>query len=175
MAEQITNNLQSSVEDSRGLPLSDGQSPALPQGQISPSVEYRRIHNRLDGENDIPSYHQRRHGDYSRPLHGEPMVPDSNLSAPLSQQDITAFQKNPHRTLFVRDLPYHFRDEDLRRWMVSRVDGNEYGVELCRVKYSLKLGKTLQVGFVMLRTEELAQRVFDSIRAAPRCAGRDLR
>ncbi len=103
------------------------------------------------------------------------MVPDSNMSAPLSQQDITAFQKNSHRTLFVRDLPYHFRDEDLRQWMVNMVDGNEYGVELCRVKYSLKLRKTLQVGFVMLRTEELAQRVFESIRATPRCVGRDLR
>ncbi len=169
------NNQPSSAEDSRDLPLSDGSSPARPKEEISPSVEHRHIHNRLDEANDTPRHHHRRHGEYSRPFDGEPMVPDSNMSAPLSQQDITAFQKNSHRTLFVRDLPYHFRDEDLRQWMVNMVDGNDYGVELCRVKYSLKLRKTLQVGFVMLRTEELAQRVFESIRATPRCAGRDLR
>jgi hypothetical protein len=76
--------------------------------------------------------------------------------------------------LFLRNLPFHFRDEHLRQLIVSLVDEGENAVELCRVKYSLNQGKTLQVGIVMLRTEEAAKQVLERISASPRCCGRDI-
>lgn len=103
------------------------------------------------------------------------IVAPSNIGIPVNNSDHTYFKINKERSLFLRNLPFHFRDEHLRQLIVSLADEGENAVELCRVKYSLNQGKTLQVGIVMLRTEEAAKQVLERISASPRCCGRDVR
>ncbi len=101
--------------------------------------------------------------------------PPSNLGVAMGNREHSFFKSNSDRSLFLRDLPFHFRDEHLREFIVSLVAGQENAVELCRVKYSAKHGKTLQVGFVMMRTPEESIQIHNILTANPRCCGRDLR
>lgn len=101
--------------------------------------------------------------------------PPSNLGVAMGNREHSFFKSNSDRSLFLRDLPFHFRDEHLREFIVSLMGGKENTVELCRVKYSAKHGKTLQVGFVMMRTPEESIEIHNVLTANPRCCGRDLR
>lgn len=99
----------------------------------------------------------------------------SNKGDPMNDKDYALFKQNKHRTIFLRDLPFHFRDNHLRELVLPLVENNNNVVELCRVKYSMKHGKTLQVGIVMFQDDEHAKQVLEKLQAFPRCCGRDVR
>lgn len=99
----------------------------------------------------------------------------SNKGDPMNDKDYALFKQNKHRTIFLRDLPFHFRDNHLRELVLPLVENNNNMVELCRVKYSMKHGKTLQVGIVMFQDDEHAKQVLEKLHVSPRCCGRDVR
>jgi hypothetical protein len=67
----------------------------------------------------------------------------SNVGVAVKKADHTLFCQNSYRTLFVRNLPFHFQDIHLRNLVASKIDDGDSAVEQCRVKYSSKNGKTL--------------------------------
>lgn len=101
----------------------------------------------------------------------------SNVGKPVEQTDYYRFCRNSSRSLCVRNLPFHYRDEDLEGLMRKLLNCHPADVELCRVKYCRKdgAGKPLQLGYVLLRTTELAQDVIEKLRIQPRHDGRDIR
>lgn len=114
----------------------------------------------------------------------EDSSPPSNLGFALTRAEHQFFIQNRSRCIFIRDLPFHIRDTHLRQLIVSLVRGGDSSVQQCRVKYStpynnqsseIRPTKTLQVGFVMLRTPLHAQEIIQKINESPRYFGRDLR
>eukprot|EP01033_Poteriospumella_lacustris_P012111 gene12111-8659_t len=84
----------------------------------------------------------------------------SNVGKPVDKADYTRFCRNSNRSLCVRNLPFHYQDDHLEGLMRKiLVDCFPADVELCRVKYCRKdgAGKPLHLGYVLMKTEELAQ------------------
>ncbi len=101
----------------------------------------------------------------------------SNIGQPIGPEEHHRFTQNQDRALFLRNLPYHFRDEHLMALVSSILDGRDHEIELCRVKYCRQNGvnKPMQVGYALLSTREIAQEVLDKLEQNPRHGGRDIR
>lgn len=100
----------------------------------------------------------------------------SNVGEPVDKAAYNRFRHNSNRSLCVRNLPFHYRDENLDGLMRKILDCPPADVELCRVKYCRKdgAGKPLHLGYVLLRTEELAQHAMERLGRQPRHDGRDI-
>lgn len=101
----------------------------------------------------------------------------SNVGKPVDKADYTRFCRNSNRSLCVRNLPFHYQDDHLEGLMRKiLVDCFPADVELCRVKYCRKdgAGKPLHLGYVLMKTEELAQLVIERLGCQPRHDGRDI-
>ena len=101
----------------------------------------------------------------------------SNVGKPVAKADYTRFCHNSNRSLCVRNLPFHYRDSHLEGLIRTiLVDCIQTDVELCRVKYCREdgAGKPLHLGYVLMRTEELAQLVLERLGREPRHDGRDI-
>lgn len=100
----------------------------------------------------------------------------SNVGSPMNSREYSYFKNNSHRCLFLRDLPFHFRDQHLRDLAKALLSEQSLGqLEVCRVKYSKETGKTLQVGIVMMRNVDAAQELLNQLQRQPRQGGRDIR
>lgn len=101
----------------------------------------------------------------------------SNVGKPVAKADYSRFCHNSNRSLCVRNLPFHYRDSHLEGLIRTiLVDCIQTDVELCRVKYCREdgAGKPLHLGYVLMRTEELAQLVLERLGREPRHDGRDI-
>lgn len=103
----------------------------------------------------------------------------SNTGDALSDEDYGAFKANPSRTLFFRDLPFHYRDSNLRSMVLSLLGAHEadprYNHLLCRVKFSKEDGKTLQIGLVQFNSTSEVDLVLSALVSNKRFDGRDVR
>lgn len=110
------------------------------------------------------------------PQEGNPSSFPSNIGSPMGNREYTYFRQNSARCIFIRDLPFHFRDEQLRRVALDLLPpSHAEHLETSRVKYSKDTGKTLQVGIIMMRSAESAQFLLNLIQENPRHGGRDIR
>lgn len=103
----------------------------------------------------------------------------SNTGDALSDEDYGAFKANPSRTLFFRDLPFHYRDSNLRSMVLSLLGADEadprFSHLLCRVKFSKEDGKTLQIGLVQFNSTTEVDLVLSALVSNKRFDGRDVR
>ena len=99
----------------------------------------------------------------------------SNLGEAIDSREYNKFKRRRVRCIFLRDLPFHFRDEELLAVIVGLLGGDGQLVEKCRVKYSEESNKTLQVGLVMLRTQGAANDLLQRLQENPRHGGRDIK
>eukprot|EP01033_Poteriospumella_lacustris_P013041 gene13041-9335_t len=106
----------------------------------------------------------------------EGLASPSNVGSSMNSREYSYFKNNSHRCLFLRDLPFHFRDHHLRDLAKTLLSEQSLAqLEVCRVKYSKETGKTLQVGIVMMRTVDAAQEFLNHLQRQPRRGGRDIR
>lgn len=102
----------------------------------------------------------------------------SNVGRPVSRSEHRHFMCERHRSLCIRHLPFHYGDGELKALVIKLLGCLPTDIEACRVKYCLDktgVGKPMQVGYVMLRTAEMADEVISSLQRSPRHNGRDLR
>lgn len=110
-------------------------------------------------------------------------IPPSNVGVALTESEKKVFQDNASRSIFIRDLPFHFRDETLLLHLESLVQGDDIEIVQCRVQYcagregkfSSKRMKTLQVAYVMLGSEQEAKNLLNKLGENSTCCGRILR
>jgi hypothetical protein len=110
-------------------------------------------------------------------------IPPSNVGIALTESEKQVFQDNSSRSIFIRDLPFHFRDETLLLHLESLVQGDDIEIVQCRVQYcagrggkvSSKRMKTLQVAYVMLGSEQEAKNLLNKLGGNSTCCGRILR
>lgn len=94
--------------------------------------------------------------------------PGSQIQRPISPSEVNS-------AVFVRDLPFHCKDADLKAFLIGKLEGEDDPIRFVQVRYGLMNWKTMQVAVVVFRDEEIAQKAIAAIQEQPRFAGRDIR